>query len=474
MQFSCESCKAHLQIADEKVRGKRLVVRCKRCGAKIALADPMLSKAAPRVIATGDTTGATGDTNRGSAAHHVPGVIATGDTNRGSAAHHVPGASGASSPLHDTDTESTRAMDSDVLERALRASRADDAVQNGSPPTQRFAAPPPAIPPDPAVWFAMLHGKQTGPLTRTDLELRANEGELGPRTYVWCEGMDAWQRAKDVLELAALFPQLPAPPPPPMTATATKSHATPSRGQTIVTVAHASTVATDPGATTAPGPGTQPHLHPTDQGGAAAPGHAATAEHAPPPKEATAQARPTPTVLPRAVTFGNAVAQGQGPFIVFLALMALAVGAIVLWIVLGAVPQKPPEPRSEGGSSARVGPRVQTGAPATRPAEPSPATAFIGLTADQVRRKLDENKPALQDCVDDARRRNPTLEVGTIRVATTIAPTGQVTEARIDRPSVDQSPLGACLKQATKKIVFPQFAGAAFDVEIPISVGAGR
>src|SRR5437763_870817 len=32
MQFSCESCKAQLQIADEKVRGKRLVVRCKRCG----------------------------------------------------------------------------------------------------------------------------------------------------------------------------------------------------------------------------------------------------------------------------------------------------------------------------------------------------------------------------------------------------------------------------------------------------------
>src|SRR5438105_3165325 len=115
----------------------------------------------------------------------------------------------SSAPLRDpaSDTESTRAMDSDVLEKALRASRADDTVQNGSPPTQRFAAPPPAVPPDPAVWFAMLQGKQTGPLTRTDLEVRADDGELGPRTYVWCEGMDSWQRAKDVLELAPLFPQ---------------------------------------------------------------------------------------------------------------------------------------------------------------------------------------------------------------------------------------------------------------------------
>ncbi|TMA36765.1 MAG: DUF4339 domain-containing protein, partial [Deltaproteobacteria bacterium] len=205
MQFSCESCKAQLQIADEKVRGKRLVVRCKRCGAKIALADPLVSKSPPRVIAPG------------------------------------PASSPRAVSVPDSDTESTRAMDSDVLERALRASRRDD-IQNGSPPTQRFAAPPPAIPPDPAVWFAMLHGKQTGPMTRTDLETRADEGELGPRTYVWCEGMDSWQRAKDVIELVALFPQLPGP-----TAAISPAHRSPhvlaaSEGQT-------SSAATEPGAT---------------------------------------------------------------------------------------------------------------------------------------------------------------------------------------------------------------------------------
>src|SRR5439155_981980 len=160
-------------------------------GAKIALADPLISKSPPRVIAPG------------------------------------PASSPRAESVPDIDTESTRAMDSDVLERALRASRRDD-IQNGSPPTQRFAAPPPAIPPDPAVWFAMLHGKQTGPMTRTDLEIRADEGELGPRTYVWCEGMDSWQRAKDVIELVPLFPQLPGPTPLPMAPAPAKSHPTPS------------------------------------------------------------------------------------------------------------------------------------------------------------------------------------------------------------------------------------------------------
>jgi predicted Zn finger-like uncharacterized protein len=433
MQFSCESCKAQLQIADEKVRGKRLVVRCKRCGAKIALADPLLSKSPPRVIAPG------------------------------------PAPSPRVASVPDSDTESTRAMDSDVLERALRASRREDAIQNGSPPTQRFAAPPPAVPPDPAVWFAMLHGKQTGPMTRTELETHADEGDLGPRTYVWCEGMDAWQRARDVIELVALFPQLPGPTPPPMAPAPARSQPSPSRAQALAAAeARASFGTTDPGAT-APGADTQPHAHSIDEGKAPAPGHGAAAEQAP-PKEATP--KPATQILPRAVMFGNAVRHGQGPFIVFLGLMALAVAAIVLWIVLGAAPQKPAEPRSEAESAARAGTRVQTAARTTEPAPP--VTAFVGLTADQVRRKLDENKPALQDCVDDARRRDPDLQVGTIRVATTIAPSGQVTEARIDRQAVDESPLGACLKHATRKIVFPQFSGAAFDVEIPISVGAAH
>src|SRR6266513_959384 len=227
MQFSCESCKAHLQIADEKVRGKRLVVRCKRCGAKIALADPLLSNSPPHVIAPGP----------------------------------------ASSPpaVSDTDTESTRAMDSDVLERALRASRRDD-FQTASPPTQRFAAPPPAIPPDPAVWFAMLHGKQTGPMTRTDLETRADEGELGPRTYVWCEGMDSWQRAKDVIELVALFPQLPTPPPMALAHRSAQVLASPE-GQP-------SSAATEPGAAV-PGADTQPHAHSMDERSAPGSEHAA-------------------------------------------------------------------------------------------------------------------------------------------------------------------------------------------------------
>ena len=396
MQFSCESCNAQLQIADEKVRGRRLIVRCKRCGAKIALADPLLSKSPPRVVESAP-------------------------------------------PRPATDTESTRAMDSDLLERALQASRTEDGSVNGSPLTQRFAAPSPPVPANPAVWFAMLQGKQTGPLTRAELEVRANEGELGPRTYIWCEGMDSWQRAKDVLELAEMFPPLPAPPVRPRAISSNSSAAAAQAGSGNPQRLPAQAAS-----------GAQPSGPPALAGGAA--------QIAPDEPRAT-PVRPTPPVVQRAPMFeGAARTHGHGPGMVFfVALSASAAAAVVLWIVLGSSPRKSEAPRPQAPAEAQAAP-----------------PAAIGLTADQVRRKLDEHKPALQDCVDDALRHDPTLRVGKIHVATTIAPSGQVTAARIDRQNVDESALGACLKRATQRIVFPQFSGVGFDVDIPISVGSGE
>src|SRR3954468_4613960 len=115
MQFSCETCKALLQISDEKLRGKRLVVKSKRCGSRIQIADPALRTpnrvepimATPRSVST------------------VAGVPTAADT----------------------DTESTRAIDTDLLARALRQSKEESAParpQGGDQPS----------------WFALIANKQ--------------------------------------------------------------------------------------------------------------------------------------------------------------------------------------------------------------------------------------------------------------------------------------------------------------------------
>ncbi|TMB14917.1 MAG: AgmX/PglI C-terminal domain-containing protein, partial [Deltaproteobacteria bacterium] len=241
---------------------------------------------------------------------------------------------------------------------------------------------------------------------------------------------DSWQRAKDVLELAEMFPPLPAPPvrPPAISSNSSDAAAQAGPGNSQRLPAQAAS-------------GAQLSVPPAVAGGAA---------QIDEPR--ATPVRPTPPLVQRAPMFEAAGrTHGQGPFMVFFfALSASAAAGLVLWIVHASSPRK-----SEAPSNA---------------APP----AAIGLTADQVRRKLDENKPALQDCVDDALRRDPSLKVGKIHVATTIAPSGQVTAARIDRQNVDESALGACLKRATQRIVFPQFSGVGFDVDIPISVGSGE
>ena len=452
MQFGCESCKAQLQIADEKVRGKRLIVRCRRCGAKIALADPALSNSSPRLVVA-----------------PVAAPVSMRIVPRAAPDEDRP----------TTDDESTRAMDSDLLERALRASKADDAQHNGAAATQKLHFPGPAVPLDGPIWYAMLRGKQTGPVTREDLEARANDGELGPRTYLWREGMDAWQHAKDIPELWDLFPQLPEAARPGVTlAAAPRPEPSPAATAQPAPAQPASVKAEEKGTAPAADPG-----RPGEAAGERAVQHdapdlaGATSEIAPGQEPgsapAAAQKMAAPVLQRSAPLFETTPATGRGPFVVFLALIALAAAAIVLWISLASGSSK--EEGKPEAQSQRLDPAPARGPPNVGDAVAEDAKpAGPVLTAEQVHRKLDENKPALQGCVDDALRRDPQLKVGKIHVSTTIAPTGEVTAARIDQRSVDESALGACLKSATKRIVFPQFAGAAFDVDIPIVVTAGE
>ena len=493
MQFSCESCKTQLQIADEKVRGKRLIVRCKRCGAKIAISDPALGPARPKLVA---------------AAGPAPASVSAPPR-----AAPVPAAPppAAAAPSRDSDTDSTRAMDSDLLEQALQASKVDEPQRAGQPPAAAQPAspsqPPPAAEPDDGpLWFAMLHGKQVGPLTRAELHARTDEGAVGPRTYLWKDGMDAWQRAKDLPELQGLFPQLPEapslppslPPPPvaplreftstdfvakaqpaPVPKPAAKPAAKPAQQDAPTAVdplplgerVHQEGVGRE---LFTPEPGSVPKP-PADLASWAA----GELERKPVP--------PRPSVTPAPRMFeGAAEARSRGPFVVVV-LGVVAIAAVVLWLVFerqsraAAPPSKAEEAKGAPASGSPAPPASPAAAlppqgekPPSRP-EPKPAAAIsTGLTADQVRRKLDENKSALQGCIDEALRRDPNLRVGKIHIATTIAPTGTVTQAKIDKGTVDQSPLGACLRRATRKIAFPSFRGEAFDVDIPIVVTAGE
>jgi predicted Zn finger-like uncharacterized protein len=540
MQFSCDSCKTQLQIADEKVRGKRLIVRCKRCGAKITISDPALPAHKP-AAARPAAPPASAPPRAAPAAAPAPAA-------RAAAPAPEPLPQGGQTSQRDSDTESTRAMDSDMLEKALQASKADDpnAVTNGVP-AQKAPAPSAAGTGDAPAWFAMLHGKQTGPLTRAELVTRTDEGAVGPRTYLWKEGMESWQRAKDLPELAGLFPQLPGPsaPPPPLPVSpgghgsgllrefsssdfamqdpAAEEKKRPQRAREPARASAAELSAQDfgsieperqAGKPPVPDPLSPPRkrepagaeeertpvdplplgelVHQEDVAKELFP-----AEQGPAQKSAVDLARwasdelakksspalpkvPAPRPAqgaPRIMFESAAPPRSGGGLGVLLVIAVLAAAGVALWVEFrGTQKAEEAKPAAAPGaaptSPVNAVPARPEPPPEAKPPEKPPAEPPTGLTADQVRRKLDENKPSLQACIDEALRRSPHLQVGKIHIATTIAPTGQVTSVKIDKRTVEESPLGTCLRRATRRIVFPQFAGDAFDVDIPIVVTA--
>jgi hypothetical protein len=136
-----------------------------------------------------------------------------------------------------------------------------------------------------------------------------------------------------------------------------------------------------------------------------------------------------------------------------------------------------PVVRSPDAPAAETPAVRSQGSPAPRSEAPARDPGGAPLTAEEVKKKLDQNKGSLQRCIDEALRRDPrdpALRAGRIRITATIAPSGLVTAAKVDKRGVDEAALGACLKSATRRIVFPSFPGEPFDVDIPIVVTAGN
>jgi hypothetical protein len=149
------------------------------------------------------------------------------------------------------------------------------------------------------------------------------------------------------------------------------------------------------------------------------------------------------------------------------AIAALIAGGVVAAVLLsGAAAPSAPE--------QRVDPAEQLAGARTDPGQqlaPSPAPGAAALTPEALRKALDDNKRALQGCIDSE---SPGLVVRKLRIATTVAPSGAVLTARIDDRALDQSALGDCLKRAAQRIAFPRFAGDPFDVDIPILVAGAE
>ena len=152
MNVTCNNCGKKYVISDDKVAGKASVkIRCKQCQSLISVA-----------VAGGASAGTAAGASSPSGAY----------ASRPSRAGHAVTSSPSKPPAPEWADEQTRAMP------AMDTS---------------------------ATWYAMVQGKQVGPLDLRALSEKVSAGEVTLRTYLWKPGMGDWKRASDVPDVSPIF-----------------------------------------------------------------------------------------------------------------------------------------------------------------------------------------------------------------------------------------------------------------------------
>ncbi len=528
MNFSCNKCQRRYSIADDKVRGKTVKVRCKNCTNVISVeGPPEETEESTRVVSLADVERLR-EQDRSLAEEEAVAVVSPQ----------------ASPPAAQSwDDEPTRTM-------PLRDTR--------SP------------------WFVMVKSKQEGPLDEAALQELVDAGTVTGRSYFWQQGMPDWKRGSDIPELADLFP--PAAPPPEPTAPPRMEEETatvvagpsstswqpeppaPSQTtwQTEPAESHRAEELDAPwthGSEQAPAESNSPQLgelfsdldlpqqepHAGEDPGL---GYEAGSQEDPlaplgqePEKKRTAEntqyfvkkagvdRRNPPwkialfVVLLLAMPVGvlyaltelqvvpplrvtRVDAQGQvveQPVSVF---SAEGIGELRdLMLGRNNPPPAPPVPPAEPAPKAEMKPPpsepAKVEAEPARPEAPKDEAAAAlyaegdkkdvgpevrentevaatdsaeqsGPPQEEIARVVGKSQPAFKACIEQALRKNPRLKDGKLLLTATVGASGVVKDVSFDRQDLKGSLIGACLKARAKRMVFPAFSGDDVEVEIPL------
>ncbi|MEO0323732.1 MAG: GYF domain-containing protein [Myxococcota bacterium] len=172
MKFLCEHCKAKYQIPDEKIAGRTLRMKCRKCGNGIVLKGPSAETGRRKASSPGATRrrgGASVSKRRPSSSRHS--------------------ALGAE------------------FRRSATLSHNSEAPAATSGPE----------------WHVAINDVPVGPIRREELARKVGSGAVDEDSLCWREGFDDWRPLAEVKELAALLeqrrartpPRTPPPPRPP-------------------------------------------------------------------------------------------------------------------------------------------------------------------------------------------------------------------------------------------------------------------
>lgn len=208
MKFLCDSCKAKYQIADDKVAGKTVRMKCRKCGHQIevraAVTETSVTSAPPR------------------AASEPP---------------RAPQRSGLATSLSAAKPRSPSQPHGTSTGGALAGAfqrQVQDAPASMAPPAQATHAVELSVTDE---WYVAINGVPVGPVRISELRRKAGAGAVNEDSLCWQEGLEEWRPIRSIPELAALVreamqgnrPSLVAPEPQRVTPTAPPRPPAPAR-----------------------------------------------------------------------------------------------------------------------------------------------------------------------------------------------------------------------------------------------------
>jgi predicted Zn finger-like uncharacterized protein len=360
-----------------------------------------------------------------------------------------------------------------------------------------------------ALWFAMVKGRQSGPLQSKELPPRVSTGEIGRRTYVWREGMTDWKRAEDLPELSWIFEP--------------DGGGAASAGAEAANHLRESFEESKEVVQERPLPGLRlsPELL------AAAPEVAAEQESrrstaSQPAGEATryfiaeagmnrrnppwkiaafaagltaipaallyllAAFKVGPLVVTRVDTSGHEVKESIFSSDGVSRLRDLLAGRKqTRKLTTSRVAAKSPGPTTKAAGAAPANAKsppagsadlkalyadsshVDVG-PTLRRQQGKEKDNAGGLAPADVAKVVAQSQPAFQFCIEQEMKKNPSFNGGKIFINAVVGSSGTVKQAAISRPDIDASSLGDCLKGKARRMVFASFSGDDTEVQIPL------
>lgn len=169
MKFLCDNCKAKYQIADEKVAGKTVRMKCRKCQhlieVKAAVTETSVAKSfPPGAPDAGDRT-----------------VVAPLGATGVEAPRPAPPAKERGNALADAFHRN--------VDRAERAERPDARVLRELPGSEQ--------------WYVAINGVPVGPIRMVELRRKAGMGAVTAESLCWQEGLEEWRPIRTFPELAA-------------------------------------------------------------------------------------------------------------------------------------------------------------------------------------------------------------------------------------------------------------------------------